>query len=588
MTNQIPTERPKTPLLDAIEHPDALKKLSEGDLVQLANELRQFMLFSVGQTGGHLGAGLGVVELTIALLTLLETPNDHLIWDVGHQAYPHKILTGRREQMLHMRCKGGLTPFPDREESPYDCFGTGHSSTSISAALGMAIADQLQGREHRSVAVIGDGALTAGMAFEALNHAAHTQANLLVILNDNDMSISFNQGGLSTYLAKQASEYTPTNSSAPLFEALNFEYTGPIDGHDFNQLMPAINKTLNREGPQFLHVRTQKGQGFAPAVSDPVGFHAITKLESPKTQSNSAKTFSQSFSDWLLSTAAKDQRLIGITPAMSEGSGLSRFAEHYPDRYFDVAIAEQHAATFAAGLATQGMKPVLAIYSTFLQRAYDQVVHDLAVQNLDCLIAIDRAGLVGEDGPTHAGLFDISMLRTLPNALIMAPSSLAEQQAMLTLGYEYPGVAVVRYPRGAGEAVPLKGRITIAKANTIRHGTRIVILNFGPLLSQAQLIAERFDLTLVDMRFIKPLDEALLKEVVSNHLHIITIEDAAIAAGAGSAVSEWCHANNVGASITQMGVPDRWIEHATRAEQLKDVGLDSDSLERTVQALLNI
>lgn len=587
MISQIPTVRPLTPLLDRIDTPNDLKGLPDTLLVQLAEELRQFMLFTVGQTGGHLGAGLGVVELTITLLTLLDTPNDHLIWDVGHQAYPHKILTGRREQMLNMRRKGGLTPFPDREESKYDSFGTGHSSTSISAALGMAIADRLNGKDNHAVAVIGDGALTAGMAFEALNHAAHTQANLLVILNDNDMSISRNQGGLATYLSKHASKQALTPIKNPLFEALNVEYAGPIDGHCYEQLLPAIQDALTKSGPQFLHIRTQKGQGFEPAVNDPIGFHAITKLETPKTQAGRAKSFSDQFGDWLINTAEADPRVIGITPAMSEGSGMSRFAEQYPSRYFDVAIAEQHAATFAAGLATQGMKPILAIYSTFLQRAFDQVVHDLAVQRLDCLIAIDRAGLVGEDGPTHAGLFDVSMLRTLPDTLIMAPSSLAEQNAMLTLGYEYDGVAAVRYPRGSGDKTPLTAPIEIAKAHKVRQGTRIAVLNFGPLLAQLKPIADRFDLTLIDMRFIKPLDTAMLKELASDHLLWLTVEDSAIAGGAGSAVSEWVNANAQTVTVNHVGVPDRWIEHATRDEQLKDAGLDGESIVRTIQALLD-
>ncbi len=587
MITEIPTQRPVTPLLDQIDSPSDLKGLEQAQLQQLADELRLYLLFCVGQTGGHLGGGLGVVELTLALHHLLNTPEDHLVWDVGHQAYPHKILTGRREAMLNIRQREGLTPFPDRAESIYDSFGTGHSSTSISAVLGMAIADTLQGLNRKAVAVIGDGALTAGQAFEALNHAAHTHANLLVILNDNDMSISPNQGGLATYLAKNLREQAPTNRVMPLFEALNFEYSGPIDGNDLNQLIPALKQSLNQTGPQFLHIRTRKGFGFKPAEEDPVGYHAITKLEKPSEISAPNPKYSDQFGQWICDTAANDHRIVAITPAMKEGSGLVQFANQFPTRYFDVAIAEQHAATFTAGLSVGGMKPVLAIYSTFLQRALDQVIHDIALQNLDCLIAVDRAGLVGEDGPTHSGIYDIPMLRTLPEVVIMTPSTLDEQQQMLTLGHHYNGCAVVRYPRGEGinSETPLEP-FAIGQSRSIRIGERAVVLNFGPLLALAKQVADQWDLGLVDMRFVKPLDEVALSKLVNTYSQFITLEDGVIAGGAGSAVNEWLA--NSGHTITclNLGIPDRWIEHATRDEQLQDAGLDTDSIRVEIESFL--
>ena len=587
MITQIPTQRPVTPLLDQIDSPSDLKGLGLVQLQQLADELRLYMLFCVGQTGGHLGGGLGVVELTLALHHLLNTPEDHLVWDVGHQAYPHKILTGRREGMLNIRQQEGLTPFPDRAESIYDSFGTGHSSTSISAVLGMAIADKLQGFNRKAVAVIGDGALTAGQAFEALNHAAHTHANLLVILNDNDMSISPNQGGLATYLAKNLREQAPTNPVMPLFEALNFEYSGPIDGNDLHQLIPALEQSLSQTGPQFLHIRTRKGFGFKPAEEDPVGYHAITKLENPSTVSTPNLKYSDQFGRWICNSAEQDNRLVAITPAMKEGSGLVQFAKQYPDRYFDVAIAEQHAATFTAGLAVGGMKPVLAIYSTFLQRAFDQVIHDIALQNLDCLIAIDRAGLVGEDGPTHSGIFDIPMLRTLPEVVVMTPSTLDEQQQMLNLGYQYKGCAAVRYPRGEGvkSETPLEP-FTIGQSRSIRVGKRAVILNFGPLLQVAEKIANQLDLGLIDMRFVKPLDETALLKLVNTYSCFITLEDGVITGGAGSAVNEWLAKQELTLSCLNLGIPDRWIEHATRDEQLQDAGLDTQAIKERIERFL--
>jgi 1-deoxy-D-xylulose-5-phosphate synthase len=586
MISDFPRSRPNTPALDKIAGPADLKTCSVTELNQLADELRQFLLFTVGQTGGHLGASLGVVELTLALHQLLDTPNDQLIWDVGHQAYPHKILTGRREQMLAMRMANGLTPFPTMSESEFDSFGTGHSSTSISAALGLALANQLQGLKRKSVAVIGDGALTAGMAFEALNHAAHTGANLLVILNDNDMSISPNQGGLATYLATQLRERVPTNPVMPLFEALNFNYAGPIDGHDFDQLLPVLNSALNSDGPQFLHVRTQKGKGFAPAEEDPVGYHAITKLEHPAEPTTQKVKYSDNFGQWLTEKGHNDNRVVAITPAMREGSGLVSFANEFPDRYFDVAIAEQHAATLAAGFAVGKMKPVLAIYSTFLQRAYDQVVHDLVLQNLDCLVAIDRAGLVGEDGPTHSGIFDIAFLRTLPGAVVMTPSTLAEQSAMLELGYQHSGPAFIRYPRGSG--VHSTGHdeceeLTLGKGAILKEGHRgAAILNFGPLLERANAVADALDLTLVDMRFVKPIDTELLTELASRHTHLFTLEDHAVQGGAGSAVAEWISESGVDLKLRCFGVPDKWIAHGTRDEQLRAAGLDKETLQEKI------
>lgn len=574
MITQIPTQKPNTPLLDSIDLPSDLRQLDESQLIRVATELRSFLLYCVGQTGGHFGAGLGVVELTIALHYLLNTPSDHLIWDVGHQCYPHKILTGRREQMLSMRQQGGLAPFPKRDESAYDCFGTGHSSTSISAALGMAVADTLQGNHRHSVAVIGDGAMTAGMAFEALNHAAHTQANLLVILNDNDMSISPNEGGLATYLAKNLKlKARRSETTAALFEALAFEYQGPVDGNDLDALFPALKTALGKSGPQFLHITTQKGKGFQPAESDPVGYHAITKLEPiNKVSKPKQPTFANIFGRWLLATAQQDQQLVGITPAMKEGSDMVAFAKTYPQRFFDVAIAEQHAMTFAAGLACNGMKPVVAIYSTFLQRAYDQLIHDVAIQNLDLLIAIDRAGLVGEDGATHAGCFDIAALRCLPNLIIMTPSDEQEQWLMLNTGYHYEGTAAVRYPRGSGSCShpnTTNEQIPIGKAKLIRSGNSgTALLNFGPLLSHVAGLAKERDYTLVDMRFVKPLDTTLLSILMKTHQQFITLEDHAAQGGAGSAVAEWVAQTEWTGRVKIIGIPDIWVEHASRSEQI--------------------
>jgi len=580
MAKHLPTKRPSTPLLDQIHKPADLKGLNFDQLEQLAGEIRSFMLFSVGQTGGHLGAGLGVVELSIALLRLLDLPEDQLIWDVGHQSYPHKILTGRREQMLSMRQQGGLAPFPSRAESVFDSFGTGHSSTSISAALGFALANRLQHKENRTVAVIGDGALTAGQAFEALNHAAHTRANLLVILNDNAMSISPNQGGLATYLASD--RHTNEPSAEPLFESLNYRYRGPMDGHDIKGLMLALEECLSTKGPQFLHVRTQKGRGFEPAELDPVRYHAIAKI-TPMDSPTKGKSYSNYFSEWLVDRAERDPSIVAITPAMREGSDLVAFSEQFPQRYFDVAIAEQHAATLAAGFACAGMKPVLAIYSTFLQRAYDQVVHDIALQNLNVLLAVDRAGLVGEDGPTHSGLFDLSMLLPLPNMVILAPSSATEQQLALSFGLEHPGPVAVRYPRGSAANSESCDPLIFGRGRIVREGRKVAILNFGALLTQAQTAADQLEASLVDMRFVKPLDEELLANLAATHELLVTVEDHAVIGGAGSQVGLWVEIQTPGTRLLTLGVSDRWVEHASRDQQLTEAGLDAEGIKAAIE-----
>ena len=619
--HEIPLHRPSTPLLDRIDDTESLRALDESQLPELADELRAFLLWSVGQTGGHFGAGLGVIELTIALHYVYHTPDDRLLWDVGHQAYPHKILTGRREQMASLRQKNGLAAFPRRSESPYDTFGVGHSSTSISAGLGMAIAAGLQGLDRRTVAVIGDGALTAGMAFEALNHASEVEANMLVVLNDNDMSISRNVGGLSNYLAKILSSRTYSHmregskkvlSKIPpawelarkteehakgmlvpgtLFEELGWNYIGPIDGHDLPTLVRTLKNMRELKGPQFLHVVTQKGKGFSPAEADPIGYHAITKLE-PKAPSNGASKpkFSNIFGQWLCDMAEQDERLIGITPAMKEGSDLIAFSERFPRRYFDVAIAEQHAVTLAAGMACEGAKPVVAIYSTFLQRGYDQLIHDVAVQNLDVLFAIDRAGLVGEDGPTHAGSFDLSYLRCLPNMLIMAPADENETRQMLTTGYLHEGPAAVRYPRGTGPGVPIDPTLEplpIGKGLLTRRGEKVAILCFGTLHQQASKAAEALNATVANMRFVKPLDTQLIAELSDSHELLVTVEENAVMGGAGSAVNEWLLAQGISLPVLNLGLPDIYVEHAKPAEMLAECGLDAAGIEAAIRARLD-
>ncbi|MFK0872889.1 1-deoxy-D-xylulose-5-phosphate synthase [Pseudomonas aeruginosa] len=620
--HEIPRERPATPLLDRASSPAELRRLGEADLETLADELRQYLLYTVGQTGGHFGAGLGVVELTIALHYVFDTPDDRLVWDVGHQAYPHKILTERRELMGTLRQKNGLAAFPRRAESEYDTFGVGHSSTSISAALGMAIAARLQGKERKSVAVIGDGALTAGMAFEALNHASEVDADMLVILNDNDMSISHNVGGLSNYLAKILSSRTYSSmregskkvlSRLPgaweiarrteeyakgmlvpgtLFEELGWNYIGPIDGHDLPTLVATLRNMRDMKGPQFLHVVTKKGKGFAPAELDPIGYHAITKLEAPGSapKKTGGPKYSSIFGQWLCDMAAQDARLLGITPAMKEGSDLVAFSERYPERYFDVAIAEQHAVTLAAGMACEGMKPVVAIYSTFLQRAYDQLIHDVAVQHLDVLFAIDRAGLVGEDGPTHAGSFDISYLRCIPGMLVMTPSDEDELRKLLTTGYLFDGPAAVRYPRGSGPNHPIDPDlqpVEIGKGVVRRRGGRVALLVFGVQLAEAMKVAESLDATVVDMRFVKPLDEALVRELAGSHELLVTIEENAVMGGAGSAVGEFLASEGLEVPLLQLGLPDYYVEHAKPSEMLAECGLDAAGIEKAVRQRLD-
>lgn len=625
MFDEIPLVRPATPLLNRINGGDDLRHLHEAELLQLAKELRQYLLYSVGQTGGHFGAGLGVVELTIALHYVFNTPDDRIVWDVGHQTYPHKILTGRREQMGTIRQAAGLAGFPKRAESEYDTFGVGHSSTSISAALGMALASRDQNKQRKAVAVIGDGAMTAGMAFEALNHAAHTKADLLVVLNDNNMSISPNVGGLATYfsriwaskfynslrasgkkvlenlpqarqLARKAEEHMKGMvSPSILFEELGFYYVGPIDGHDLPRLTHDLRNLSEIPGPKLLHIITQKGKGFAPAEKDPVGYHALNKIE-PKAltpapvEPATRPKYQDIFGGWLCDTAANDDRLVAITPAMCEGSGMVPFSQRYADRFHDVAIAEQHAATLAAGLACEGSKPVLAIYSTFLQRAYDQVVHDIALQNLDVTFAIDRAGLVGEDGPTHSGCFDIAFLRCIPQMILAAPSDENECYQLLSSAYQHPGPAAVRYPRGSGTGVAIdktaKKTLPIGRGRLLLQGKDVCILNFGPLLDEARVVAEKYGYSLCDMRWIKPLDGELVLQMSANHELFVTLEEGAISGGAGSAVTEFLQAQGVVKPVLQLGIPDYFVEHASRSQQLHEAGLDAEGIEQRLHQRL--
>ncbi|WP_285261261.1 1-deoxy-D-xylulose-5-phosphate synthase [Halopseudomonas bauzanensis] len=618
--HDIPRDRPSTPLLDSLDTIDKLRDLDEAQLPELADELRLFLLWTVGQTGGHFGAGLGVIELTVALHYIYQTPEDRLLWDVGHQAYPHKILTGRREQMASLRQKDGISAFPRRSESPFDTFGVGHSSTSISAGLGMAIASRLQSLDRRTVAVIGDGAMTAGMAFEALNHAGVVDADMLVVLNDNDMSISHNVGGLSNYLAKilssrtyshmregskkvlakippawelaRKTEETAKAMLAPgvLFEELGWNYIGPIDGHDLPTLITTLRNMRQLKGPQFLHVVTKKGKGFSPAEADPIGYHAITKLEPKPSSSGASKPkYSNVFGQWLCDMAEADARLVGITPAMKEGSDLIAFSERFPRRYFDVAIAEQHAVTLAAGMACEGAKPVVAIYSTFLQRAYDQLIHDVAVQDLDVLFAIDRAGLVGEDGPTHAGSFDLSYLRCIPNMLIMAPADENETRQMLTTGFLHNGPAAVRYPRGTGPGVPVEPTLEplpIGKGVITRQGQAVAILSFGTLHANAMVAAEALNATVANMRFVKPLDTELLQQLADSHSLLVTLEENAVMGGAGSAANEWLLAQGIQIPVLNLGLPDIYVEHDKPNSMLAECGLDAAGIERAISQRL--
>ena len=574
---------PTTLLFDQVDGVVDLRKLKLEQLPQLAYELRLALLYSVGQTGGHLGAGLGVIELTIALHYLLDTPNDRLIWDVGHQAYPHKMLTGRKQAMLSMRQAGGLAPFPKREESPFDAFGVGHASTSISALLGMVLASNNPLARH--VAVIGDGALTAGMAFEALNHMAHCQANALIIVNDNDMAIDENLGGLATFL----DDHHGYGGPSQWFTALGFTYRGPVDGHDLPQLMLAVSELVSLPGPKLLHIHTLKGKGYGPAELDPVGYHALAKIDPIEAVvTKKGPTYAQVFGKWVCEKARTDDRLMAITPAMVGGSGLEPFAKEFSARLFDVAIAEQHALTLAAGMACEGAKPVVAIYSTFLQRGYDQLIHDIALQDLDILLAIDRAGVVGEDGATHTGAYDLAFLRCLPNLLVMAPSTAAEARAMLSFGYAYCGPAAVRYPRGeALEGVPLVGPIELGRGQVIRSANKpnaIAILNFGALLDKAAALAEAHDATLVDMRFVKPLDEILLQQLLVQHNGFVTIEDHSRIGGAGSAVSEWLVQQKTQVRLLCLGHEDRSLPHGNREQVLHSTGLSEAAMTRKIKA----
>ncbi|WP_233980261.1 1-deoxy-D-xylulose-5-phosphate synthase [Pectobacterium versatile] len=610
----------KYPTLALVETPDELRLLPKESLPKLCDELRQYLLDSVSRSSGHFASGLGTVELTVALHYVYNTPFDHLVWDVGHQAYPHKIITGRRERISTIRQKGGLHPFPWRDESEYDVLSVGHSSTSISAGLGMAVAAEREGKGRRTVCVIGDGAITAGMAFEAMNHAGDIKSDLLVVLNDNEMSISENVGALNNHLAqllsgklyaslreggkKVLSGLPPIKElvkrteehlkgmvvPGTLFEELGFNYIGPVDGHDVQALAHTLKNMRNLKGPQLLHIMTKKGKGYAPAEQDPISWHAVPKFDPasgtlPKSKEGAQPTYSKIFGQWLQETAAKDSKLMAITPAMREGSGMVQFSRNYPQQYFDVAIAEQHAVTFAAGLAVGGYHPVVAIYSTFLQRAYDQVIHDVAIQNLPVLFAIDRGGIVGADGQTHQGAFDLSFLRCIPNMIIMTPSDENECRQMLHTGYHYQkGPTAVRYPRGNGTGTALTplSELPIGKGVVRRQGETIAILNFGTLLPEAQAAAEKLNATLVDMRFVKPLDEALLEELAQSHGTFVTLEENAVMGGAGSGVNEFLMAKRLAVSVLNIGLPDVFIPQGSQEEIRVDLGLDAAGIERRI------
>ena len=609
------------PLLESLATPADLRRLPAAKLGELAQELRQFLIHSVSTRGGHFAAGLGTVELTIALHYVFNTPYDRLVWDVGHQAYPHKVLTGRRDQLHTIKQHRGLAPFPTRSESEYDTFGVGHSSTSISAALGMAVAAAQQGENRRAVAIIGDGALTAGMAFEALNHAGSLPTDLLIVLNDNDMSISENVGALSNYLARALSGRMYSNlresgkkvlSQMPtvwelarrseehlkgmvlpgtLFEEMGFNYIGPIDGHDVKALVSTLRNLQKLRGPQFLHVVTRKGKGYAPAEADPIKWHGPGPFDPASgmifKEASTGPTYSQIFGKWLCDMAERDPAVVGITPAMREGSGLVEYSKRFPERYHDVAIAEQHAVTFAAGLAAEGLKPVVAIYSTFLQRAYDQLIHDVALQNLPVVFAVDRAGLVGSDGATHQGSYDLSFLRCIPNMVIMAPSDENECRQMLYTATTLSSPSVVRYPRGTGSGVAVEAEMSalaVGRGQIRREGrSGLAILVFGTLLESARKIAERLDATLVNMRFVKPLDETLVMSIAARHRAIITIEENAVMGGAGSAVGELFASEGVILPLRHIGIPDRFIEHGSRETCLAAAGLDLAGLTANVE-----
>lgn len=606
------------PLLEQIDTPLDLRQLPEARLPELACELREFLIQTVAKTGGHFAANLGTVELTVALHYVFDTPEDRLVWDVGHQTYPHKILTGRRTRMETLRRKGGIAGFPKRDESPYDTFGVGHSSTSLSAALGMAIAAEQANSDRKVVAVIGDGAMTAGMAFEALNHAGHLKPDLLVVLNDNEMSISPNVGALSAHLtkllsgrffssvreggkrmlsrvppmlevARRAEEHVK-GMFAPgtLFEELGFNYFGPVDGHDLPTLVQTLHNLRALKGPRLLHVVTRKGKGYPPAEDEPVGYHGVGVFDPAcglkPARSGGGPSYTQVFGEWLCDMAERDERLIGITPAMREGSGLVEFAERFPNRYFDVAIAEQHAVTLAAGLACEGLKPVVAIYSTFLQRAYDQLIHDVALQNLPVLFAIDRAGLVGPDGPTHAGSFDYSYLRCIPNLVVMAPADENECREMLYTGFQLNQPAAVRYPRGKGTGVEVRREemrsLPLGEAVVRRRGRDLALLAFGSMVEVAELVARQMDATVVNMRFIKPLDEAVVVRLAAEHRWLVTLEENVVAGGAGSAVNECLAARSIQIPVYNIGLPDRFVGQGERDELLAQCGLDLEGVLR--------
>jgi len=620
MTEFNPLLAPAFPLLDQIETPADLRALPAEQLPQLAAELRGFLIESVSETGGHLAAGLGVVELTIALHRVFDTPHDRIVWDVGHQAYPHKILTGRRRRMARLRQKGGISGFPKRTESIYDTFGVGHSSTSISAALGMSLASRLKGESRQVIAVIGDGALGAGLAFEALNHGGPLDPNLLIVLNDNEMSISPPVGALSRHLAGLLSGrvYTSMREGSKnalaglpqlrqlvgrweehmkgmlmpstLFEELGFNYIGPIDGHDIEAVVATLDNMQQMPGPRLLHLITQKGHGYAPAEHAPTAYHGVTPFHRdtgmPRKGKSNGLTYTAVFGEWICAAADRDSRLVGITPAMREGSGLVAFSDRFPTRYFDVGIAEQHALTLAAGMACEGMKPVVAIYSTFLQRAFDQLVHDICLQDLDVTLAVDRAGLVGADGATHAGSFDLSFARTQPHLVIAAPADENECWQLLETAYQHPGPAIVRYPRGTGPGVALTrgtGILPIGLGEIRREGRDVAVLAFGSRVSAALDVGDRLDATVANMRFVKPIDEALILDLADRHRLLVTVEENAIAGGAGSAVSEVLAAHGSHVPCLHLGLPDLCLEQATHAEQLQSCQLDADGIEHNIR-----